>query len=323
MDVAQEGVQIARDGVPYVVEGLIPAYGMLGMLVAYAKVGKTSFAQALGAAVATGSRFLERSTERRRVLMIAAEDPPEYTAYLARHQIDLPRGWLTYYRHSILLNAAGLAAIATTVSEGDYGLVLIASWQAVVRGLVKDENDNAGAVQVMEGVKACTRDTKIPWLIDAHSGKGEDQRDDADPSHAMRGASGAAGACDYTLSLRYDGTPFGTRRRLSGKGRFVNFEPLVLDSDLTMGTYTVLGTTKTAVVETTWRMICATAALTATPQSAGEIAVAAGLKCGANGKATAASRKQIAQALYQRDGVTTTTERRNGQQTTVYSQVPA
>ena len=76
--------------------------------------------------------------------------------------------------------------------------MLIASWQAVVRGLVKDENDNAGAVQIVERVKLATRETKIPWLIDAHSGKGEDQADEADPSKAMRGASAAAGAADYT-----------------------------------------------------------------------------------------------------------------------------
>ena len=73
-------------------------------------------------------------------------------------------------------------------------------WQAVVRGLVKDENDNAGAVMVVERVKAFTRTPEVPWLIDAHAGKAEDQTDDADPSKAMRGASGAAGAADYTLA---------------------------------------------------------------------------------------------------------------------------
>src|SRR4051812_44062811 len=55
--VAAEGQQIAQAGVPYVLDGIIPAYGMLGMLVAFAKVGKTTFAQQIGAAVATGQPF--------------------------------------------------------------------------------------------------------------------------------------------------------------------------------------------------------------------------------------------------------------------------
>jgi hypothetical protein len=70
----------------------------------------------------------------------------------------------------------------------------------VIRGLLKDENDNLGAVCIVENVKAAARQSGVPWLIDAHSGKGEDQSDDADPSKALRVASSAAGAADYTLS---------------------------------------------------------------------------------------------------------------------------
>ena len=170
--VVREGQQIARDGVPYVLEGLIPALGMVGVHVAYAKVGKTTFGQQLAGAVACGTPFLDRATRQARVLIVAAEDPPEYTAYLARHLTAVPTGRLTFYRHPIQLNATGLANLVATVQTGGYGLVLIASWQAVVATLIRDENDNAGSVQVMEEVKAATRTTGIPWLIDAHSGKG-------------------------------------------------------------------------------------------------------------------------------------------------------
>jgi hypothetical protein len=55
--VAAEGKAIAATGVPYVVEGLVPAFGMLGFIVAFAKTGKTTFGQALGAADATGALF--------------------------------------------------------------------------------------------------------------------------------------------------------------------------------------------------------------------------------------------------------------------------
>src|SRR5262249_40669812 len=151
-------------------------------------------------------------------------------------------------------------------------------WQSVIRGLMRDENDNAGAVVIVERTKSYTRVTGIPWLIDAHSTKGEDQRDDADPTKALRGASGAAGAADYVLSLRYDKSPFSSRRRLSGKGRFVDEAPILIDYDKDSGLYTPIGNTKNFATETTWRLIDETeGALTATPKTAAAIAKAVGL----------------------------------------------
>jgi len=302
VDVAAEGQRIERDGIPYTVDGLIVGLGMLAFLIAYAKVGKTTFGQAIAASVAMGRRFLERDTRRARVLVIAAEDPPEYVAWLARH-LDVERGWLTFYRGPVLLSADGLARICQTVTSGGYGLVLIATWQAVIRGLVKDENDNAGVVCVVEAVKAAARTTGVPWVIDAHSGKAEDQADDADPSRAMRGASAAAGAADYSLSLRYANGAFGTQRKLSGRGRFISLAPTTIDFDATTSTYTVVAEAgKDAATETTWRLVCEMGALTTTGQSAGAIAFSIGL-VGADGKPTTTHKRHVAKALANREGV--------------------
>jgi hypothetical protein len=205
---------------------------------------------------------------------------------------------------------------AITPCGGNYGLVLISSWQAIVRGLIRDENDNAGAVRVVEDVKAAARLTRIPWLIDAHSGKGEDQSDEADPSKAMRGASGAAGAADYTLWLRYADGAFGSQRRLSGKGRFVSLAPMTLDYDATTGTYNVIGTASHATAETTWRLICETGALTATPQTAGAIARAAGLA--SSTRDTSSAKRAVAAALRNRNSVGSRRETRNGKDSTLY-----
>ena len=76
---------------------------------------------------------------------------------------------MTFARAPLTLDAAGLARLCATVDTGGYGLVLISSWQAVFRGLVRDENDNAGSVRVVEDVKAAARASKVTWLIDAHS----------------------------------------------------------------------------------------------------------------------------------------------------------
>jgi hypothetical protein len=311
VDVAAEGRAIAETGIKYVVDGLIPNYGMLGKVVAYAKVGKTTFGHALGAAVASGASFLDRDVQQARVLVIAAEDPPEYTAWLARH-LSVPRGWMTFWRRPIQLSTAGLNAIGKTVERGNYGLVLISSWQSVIAGLVRDENDNAGAVAVVECVKQVARATGIPWMIDAHAGKGEDQSDGADPTKALRGASGAAGAADFLLSLRYADGSFSSRRRLSGKGRFVSLEPLLLDYDLATGRFTAHGSTKSTAVETTWRLILETGVL-ANWVSVVDIARA----ISPDGKVSSAARRRVREALADRP-VDRNSQTRRGQTTTVY-----
>lgn len=315
-DVARRGREIDASGVPYALDGVIPAYGMLGFLVAFAKVGKTTFAQQLAAHVATEQPFLDRTTTGARVLVLAAEDPPEYTAWLAR-TLDVPRGRMLFRCRPLILDPGSLAHITTTIREREIGMVLIASWQAVVRTLIKDENDNAGAVRVVEDVKAAARASGIPWLVDAHSGKGEDQGDEADPLRAMRGASAAAGAADYMLSLRYADGTFGTRRRLSGKGRFVSFAPLTLDWDPVTGAYTVAGSTKDVTRESTWRLIVETGAVNGTPRSVTEIARAAGL-ADADGKVGGAARQRVYLALRGRNEVLSAEEDRRGKKATLF-----
>jgi len=256
-----------------------------------------------------------------RVLVICAEDPAEYVAYIARHlQIDV-RGRMTFYRRSHILNPLGLAQIVGSVRKGKYGFVLAASWQAMIRGLVNDENDNAGGARVVEEVKAAARASGVPWLIDAHSGKGEDQDDDADPSRAMRGASAAAGAADYALWLRYANGAFGTQRRLSGKGRFVSFPPILMDFDPETSTYVVAaGSTKNAARETTWRLICETDVINGHPVSVTEIARAIGMVKEGK-KLTGGQRKHISDALHGRPEILKAEAMRGGQKTWVYHRV--
>lgn len=317
VDVAAEGRELAKRGVPYLLEGVIPNLGMLGFIAAYAKVGKTTFTGALGDHVSMGRPFLDRETKRTKVLVLTAEDPPEYTAWLARHRTVEP-GWMKYRRLPLVLTTQELRRVIATVQHYQFGLVMIASWQAVVRGLIRDENDNAGSVQVVENVKAAARESGVPWLIDAHSGKGEAQEDDADPSKAMRGASAAAGAADYTLSLRYANGPFGSQRRLSGKGRFVSFPPIVMDFDETTGLYTVTrGTGKSALNDTTWRLICDAGALDEIPRTAVEIARLIGVVPPSE-RPNGAQRRRVTDALAGRAEVGITQESRRGQKTTLY-----
>ncbi len=127
----------------------------------------------------------------------------------------------------------------------------------------------------------------------------------------------AAGAADYTLSLRYANGAFGTQRKLSGRGRFVSLEPTVIDFDETTSTYTVVAAGgKDALTETTWRLICDLGALTTSGQSAGTIAKAIGMV--ANGEPTKTHKRQVAKALHNRDGVLRAEESCRGGKTWLY-----
>ena len=66
VDVAQHGREMAAARRADVWDGIIPAYGMLGFLVAFAKVGKTTFGQAIAAHIASGRAFLDRPTTEAR-----------------------------------------------------------------------------------------------------------------------------------------------------------------------------------------------------------------------------------------------------------------
>jgi hypothetical protein len=137
----------------------------------------------------------------------------------------------------------------------------------------------------------------------------------------MRGASAAAGAAHYTLSLRYANGAFGTRRKLSGRGRFVSLEPVVMDFDPTTSQYTVIGEAKDAVAETTWLRICQTGAVTTEHRTSGEIAKAANL-VGPNGVPTRTEKRHVERALTNRDGVLRSEELRNGKKTWLYRRTP-
>ena len=159
------------------------------MLIAYAKVGKTTFGQALGASVGMGHAFLDFETTAARVLVIAAEDPEEYTAYTARHlQVDRHRDdVLSAQPHP--QSARASRSIVGTMPQGQLRLRarrLLAGAHPWTGAAMR--TDNAGMVRVVEDVKAAARASGVPWFFHAHSGKGEDQDDDADPSQAHAAA---------------------------------------------------------------------------------------------------------------------------------------
>ena len=133
------------------------------------------------------------------------------------------------------------------------------------------------------------------------------------PTRALRGASSAAGAADYALSLRYANGAFGTQRRLTGKGRFVAFEAITMDFDAATSASTAITNQKDAASETTWRLLVDTGALSTTPRSATELATAAGL-VGPNGRPKSSHYRQVFNALKDRQSVARSEELRCGRE---------
>jgi len=298
----KEGRAILEAGVPYVVDGMIPAYGMVGFLVAGSKVGKTTTGLRLLSSISRGEEFLGLQVQRRKVLMLALEDPREYLAVLVAGAFKGGED-AHFYPRSLVLDEATLAALSAYVTAGGFELVYVATFLNAVRGLVKDENDNAGMVQVVNSIKQFARGIKVPTLIEAHAGKGEDLSDEADPVKALRGASAAAAEADYLLSLKRKGGGFSTLRTLSGLGRFVSFAPITFDYARATGDLVLIDSgDTTAAAETDWRLILEAGALSDTPQGAASIAVAAGW-CETPREVTKPIRQRVDRALRRRDGV--------------------
>lgn len=272
----KEGQHIIAAGVPYVWDGIIPAYGMVGFLVAGAKVGKSTLGISLASAISRakdGDGFLGHAINRRKVLYLALEDPREYLAVLAARAARGGEDAL-FYPGSIVLDDRTLDALAEYIKQEGIGFVYVATFLNGVRGLVKDENDNAGMVVTVNRLKFFARKCDIPILLEAHAGKGEDRSDDADPVKALRGASAAAGEADFLLSLRRKGGGFSTLRTLAGLGRFVDFPPITFDYDRSGGELTVVSSDGSAGAEKDWQWIAAAGVLGEIPQSATQIALA-------------------------------------------------
>lgn len=227
----ERGEKILAEGISYVVERLIPNYGFVGFLVGLTKIGKSTFGMTLVRHILTGTDFLGMKTKKTKVLYLAIEDPEEYLCVLVAQSMGASEengGTALMYPRPLVFNKETLEAIAKYIEAEGVGLVYIATFLAGVRDLVKDENDNVGMSKVVGNLKALARRVKIPVLIESHTGKAES----ADPAKALRGASGASGEADFLLLLQRYGRSH-TKRILSGLGRFVELDSIVLDYDLT------------------------------------------------------------------------------------------
>jgi hypothetical protein len=133
---AEEGRRLLADGVPYVVEGLIPDLGMAGFMVAPPKAGKSTLGLLMACAIARGDpAFLGRYIRQKRTLYLALEDPREYLAVMIAQAAKGGENAAAYTGY-LPLDPATLDRIEGEVRAGKYEFVYVATWTSWVAGAV-------------------------------------------------------------------------------------------------------------------------------------------------------------------------------------------
>lgn len=237
-----ELVEKGRDlQVNYVVQDLIPDMGVVGFIAGYAKAGKTTLGIEMMSAISRGDEFLGQESSRRRVLYLSLEDPEDYTAKMA--SLASKGGEDAFaFCEPLTLDDEGLKWMEETISAEKIGMVYVSTFMAAASGLIDNENDNAGVARVVLSMKESARRVGIPIIVETHAGRAQDKSVSADPILAVRGASAAAAHADFVISYRMrDEGGFGTKRVVSARGRFVDFNPTTIDFDKDTHAYTVLG----------------------------------------------------------------------------------
>jgi AAA domain len=221
-------------GVTYLWDQIIRTGGLLLLLVAFAKAGKTTFAHRLINALARGDDFLGRATRTSKVLVLAVEDPLESIEENALELLDGGHPNILYHPSPLVMTDRVLDAIVSTVKTQGADLVDLETLGAF--WTVRDENDNAEVQRETGRLRIATRLSGVPWLVHAHTGKNEDRDDGGE----IRGASSLFGAVDQALILKRKGRDT-TQRQLYGRGRFGNTPAFSFDFDPVTKLYTFLG----------------------------------------------------------------------------------
>lgn len=225
--------RLGRRRIQWLWEPYLPQ-GTLALLVAYMKVGKSTLAFELAAAVEGGRPFLGTSTRRGAVLILAVE---ESARDIGRRLDRLgTRGRGRIFVHAGLLDASreNLEAIGRFVTENRIRLVILDTLSTFWD--LEDENNNAAVVRAVKPLLQLARDTEAVVLLLHHERKagGEGGR-------SIRGGGALFGLVDQALLL--EGVKGGrtNQRVLRSLGRYDETPPeLVIE--YVDGRYRAVGT---------------------------------------------------------------------------------
>jgi KaiC/GvpD/RAD55 family RecA-like ATPase len=225
-----------REAPEWIVPGLLPR-GILALLSAYPKKGKSTLVSQLAVAVAQGKPFLGRGTQQGSVLYIVAEE----------RQDDV----LRRLRDFGMTDTDPIVLWSETASDGqgergelqefirEHGIVLVIVDTFASYLLVKDETNNSDVTVRLKPYVDIAHDTEATILFVHHERKNQDGGDDG--TRSIRGGGAILGLADLSLQLQQEGG--GTGRRLKIVGRYKGL-PQSLKLDYQNDEYVSLGTTE-------------------------------------------------------------------------------
>lgn len=198
--------------VVWVWEPFLPEGGLV-LLVAFMKVGKSTFAYALALAVAQGQPFLGCPTKQGGVLILAVEEHPRDVKLRLRKFGMKPEDPIYVHTGRLDRSDATSKQMQKFIREKEIKLVILDTlslyWQ------IQDENNNAQVVGHVSPLLHLARETGAVVLLVHHERKsgGEEGR-------AIRGGSALFGLVDQALMLERRHGEKGSERSLKAVGRY-------------------------------------------------------------------------------------------------------
>jgi RecA-family ATPase len=204
----------------FVLPGLLG--GTLGLLVSAGGLGKSMLALEVAASIAVGRDVfgvLGEAPARGRVIIVAAEDPPdilahrlhalvksltpdEQGAFLQNVRIKsvLGQGWsLGTWSGQAFEPSSGLSVLADEIKEWRPSLVAIDTFNRCLAGM--SENDNAVVGAVISEIEQVIAPTRTAALVLHHVAKGAALSGQGDAQQASRGASALTDNARLQLNL--------------------------------------------------------------------------------------------------------------------------
>ena len=263
------------EAISWLVHGLLPR-GVLALLVAYPKVGKSTLVYQLAVAVAQGKPFLGRQTSQGGVLIVVAEEMKEDAIRRLCHlgmneQTD--RIWL--WTEGVKEAPKEREDIRQFVGENKIGLVIIDTFASYL--MIADETDNSVVTLRMKPYVDLAHSTGTAILFVHHERKRSNAPGE-DDTRAIRGGGAILGLADIALQLQRDGN--GNKRRLKIVGRYQDI-PHALSLSYQDDEYVCLGTPEEHARAVQEDKILAALGTTTPGCTVDEVAATVGMKPGA------------------------------------------
>lgn len=205
----KEFLEMPRAPVTWVLDGMLPASG-LSLFVAKPKVGKSTLARSLAVAVATGSPWLGRQTNKGPVLYIALEDSQD----LLQEEFErLGAGDCDLYVWSGRAPKDAIKMLREDAKAFQPSLIIVDTLQRLIR--VKDLNDYSQVTAASEPLLSLARETAAHTMFLHHAPKGDRE----DTSDAPLGSQALFGTVDTLIHMKRNqsGTRFLETRQRRGE----------------------------------------------------------------------------------------------------------